>query len=182
MPAPKARKPAARVEAIVARNAATAVIFRRGPTRHVRMLKWDLRNDKIEPGQWIEARVHVERCDLSPDGELVACFVASYRRTPGTWTAISRPPYFTALAVWPKGDTYGGGGLFVSDGHFLLEHDTLEQGRKAVPACRARATRYDARRGADACRRSQRHDVRGDRGAEAHDEVAIGVMAAGRFD
>ena len=32
------------------------------------------------------------------------------------------PPWFTALAVWPKGDSWGGGGLFVSDQHFLLEH------------------------------------------------------------
>ena len=100
-----------------------AVIFRRGPSRRVRMLKWNLRNDKIEPGQWIEAGVHVARCDISPNGELVACFVASHRRRPGTWTAISRPPLFTALAVWPKGDSWGGGGLFVSDHHFLLEHD-----------------------------------------------------------
>ena len=22
----------------------------------------------------------------------------------GTWTAVSRPPFFTALALWPKGD------------------------------------------------------------------------------
>ena len=87
------------------------------------MLKWNLRTDRIEPGQWIEGRIHVERCDVSPDGELVASFVASYRRAPGTWTALSRPPYFTALAVWPKGDTWGGGGLFVSDDHFLLGHD-----------------------------------------------------------
>jgi hypothetical protein len=121
--APRQTKALARVEAILARNAATAVIFRRGPTRHVRMLKWNLRTDKIQPGQWIDARVHVTRCDLTPDGELVASFVASYRRAPGTWTAISRPPWFTALAVWPKGDTWGGGGLFVSDDHFLLAHD-----------------------------------------------------------
>jgi len=123
MSVPKTRKPAARVEAIIARNAAVAVIFRRGPSRLVRMLKWNLRNDRIEPGQWIEAGVHVTRCDVSPNGELVACFVASYRRRPGTWTAISRPPFFTALAVWPKGDSWGGGGLFMSDRHFLLEHD-----------------------------------------------------------
>jgi hypothetical protein len=123
MLAPKARRPAARIEAIVARNAAVAVIFRRGPSRRVRMLKWNLRNDRIEGGQWIEAGVHVSRCDVSPKGELVACFVASYRRAPGTWTAISRPPWFTALAVWPKHDSWGGGGLFVSDSHFLLEHD-----------------------------------------------------------
>jgi hypothetical protein len=119
----KARRSAARVEAIIARNAAVAVIFRRGPSRRVRMLKWNLRSDRIEEGQWIEAGVPVTRCDLSPNGELVACFVASYRRRPGTWTAISRPPFFTALAVWPKGDSRGGGGLFMSDAHFLLEHD-----------------------------------------------------------
>ena len=88
------------------------------------MLKWNLRNDRIEGGQWIEARVHVDRSDISPDGELVAAFVASYRRKPGTWAAISRPPFFTALAVWPKGDTWGGGGLFGSDTHFFLWHDT----------------------------------------------------------
>jgi hypothetical protein len=91
MPVAKIRKPpAARVEAIIARNAAVAVIFRRGRSRWVRMLKWNLRNDRIEPGQWIEARVHVGRSDISPSGNLVACFVASYRKMPGTWTAISR--------------------------------------------------------------------------------------------
>jgi hypothetical protein len=122
MPASKTRNPAARVEAIIARNAPVAVIFRRGPSRLVRMLRWNLRTDRIEGGQWIEGRVHVSRCDVSPDGELVASFVAAYRRKLGTWTAISRPPYFTALAVWPKGDTWGGGGLFVSDSRFLLDH------------------------------------------------------------
>lgn len=125
--AARQNKAPARVEAIIARNAATAVIFRRGPTRYVRMLKWNLRTDKIEGGQWIAGRIHVARCDVSPDGELVASFVASYGRGPGTWTAISRPPYFTALAVWPKGDTWGGGGLFMSDAHFLLAHDTRIQ-------------------------------------------------------
>ena len=123
MPAARGKRPAARVEAIVARNAAVAVVFRRGPSRRVRMLRWNLRNDRIEGGQWIEAGIPVARCDVSPNGELVACFVASHRRSLGTWTAISRPPWFTALAVWPKGDSWGGGGLFVSDQHFLLEHD-----------------------------------------------------------
>src|SRR5262245_56140500 len=99
MAASASRRPAARVEGIIARNAATAVIFRRGPSRRVRMLRWNLRNDRIEGGQWIEAGIPVTRCDVSPNGELVACFVASHRRAPATWTAISRPPFFTALAV-----------------------------------------------------------------------------------
>jgi len=121
------KPPAARVEAILARNAAVGVIFRRGPSRWVRMLTWNLRTDRIEGGQWIESRIHVERSDISPSGQLVACFVASYRKAPGTWTAISRPPYFTALAVWPKGDSWGGGGLFGGDDYFFLSHDTRIQ-------------------------------------------------------
>jgi hypothetical protein len=117
--------PLARVEAIIARNAPVAVIFRRGPSRLVRMLTWDLRKDRIEGGQWMNARLRVDLCDVSPNGKLVACFVVSYRKAPGTWTAISRPPNFSALAVWPVGDSWGnGGGLFTSDTHFLLSHDT----------------------------------------------------------
>lgn len=34
-----------RLHAIVAAEARTAVVFRRGPTSHVRMLRWDLRTD-----------------------------------------------------------------------------------------------------------------------------------------
>jgi len=37
---------------------------------------------------------------------------------PESWTAISKPPYFTALALWPHGSTWGGGGLFLDDVHF----------------------------------------------------------------
>lgn len=32
-----------------------------------------------------------------------------------TWTAISTPPFFTALAVWPAFGTWTGGGFFSSD-------------------------------------------------------------------
>jgi hypothetical protein len=51
-------------------------------------------------------------CDLSPDGELLVYFATSYLKPLRTWTAVSRPPYLTALALWPKGDAWGGGGLF----------------------------------------------------------------------
>ncbi len=40
----------------------------------------------------------------------------------GSWTAVSRPPFFTALALWPKGNCWGGGGLFASNGRLLLNH------------------------------------------------------------
>jgi hypothetical protein len=39
-----------------------------------------------------------------------------------SWTAISKPPYLTALALWPKGDGWGGGGLFDSELMVQLNH------------------------------------------------------------
>lgn len=37
-----------------------------------------------------------------------------------TWTAVSKPPYFTALAIWPSFGTWTGGGYFDSDGGIHL--------------------------------------------------------------
>jgi hypothetical protein len=41
----------------------------------------------------------------------------------GTWTAISRPPHLTALALWPNMGTWGGGGLFESEHSILLNQE-----------------------------------------------------------
>jgi hypothetical protein len=64
---------------------------------------------------------------LSPDGSLFIYFASKYGRSPfATWTAISRPPYFTALALWPLGDSWSGGGLFVDAQTLLLNHYPIE--------------------------------------------------------
>jgi hypothetical protein len=93
----------------VARDAPVAVVFRRGPTRHVRLLRWDLRDDAIEPGQWLIGSVDPGPCGLSPDGELL---VYEARKAGRTFTAVSRPPYFTALAFWSYVAPWTGGGFF----------------------------------------------------------------------
>jgi hypothetical protein len=98
------------------------VIFRRGPSRQVRLIRWNLAKDTFEPGQWLKARVYEQRCDLSPDGELLCYFAAVHRAPYPSYTAISRPPYFTALALWAKGDCWGGGGLFDSGMRLRLNH------------------------------------------------------------
>jgi hypothetical protein len=36
----------------------------------------------------------------------------------GSWTEISRSPYLKALALWPWGDCWNGGGLFLADSRF----------------------------------------------------------------
>jgi hypothetical protein len=110
--------------AIIARNAPVAVVFRRGPTRQVEVLRWDLSADTVEPGQWLKGRIYERRADLSPDGSLLVYFAAKYETGIRTWTAISRPPFLTALAMWPSGDAWGGGGLFETDKRLLLNHKT----------------------------------------------------------
>lgn len=119
---PKVDGQTARLYAIIARSAASAVIFRRGPSHTTRMLLWDLKTDRIEEGQWIRAHIHERRCDLSPGGKYLVYFAARHREPMSAWTAISRPPWFTALAVWEKGDCQGGGGLFDDSAHLRLNH------------------------------------------------------------
>jgi hypothetical protein len=114
--------PACRLYAILAPARRTAVIFRRGPSKRVLLIRWWLDSDTFEIGQWFMGRIYERRCDLSPNGELLVYFAQDFGRPLGSWTAISKPPFLTALALWPKGDCWGGGGLFKSDIHLDLNH------------------------------------------------------------
>lgn len=98
------------------------MVFRRGPSRQVAILRWWLDSDTVELGHWFRGRIYERRCDLSPDGELLVYFAAKYREPLATWTAVSRPPFLTALALWPNGSGWGGGGLFRSSQDLGLNH------------------------------------------------------------
>lgn len=111
-----------RLFVILAREARVAAVLRRGPTREVLLIRWNLADDTFEAGQWLKGRVYERRCDLSPSGDRFIYFAANHRPPLGTWTAVSRLPYFTALALWPKGDAWGGGGLFRTDDQILVNH------------------------------------------------------------
>jgi hypothetical protein len=119
----------ARLFILFARKAPMAVIFRRGPSKWVQLIKWDAKSDTFEPGQWFNGRIYERRSDLSPDGSLLIYFAQkiSARSTKDqeytySWTKISKPPYLTALALWPKGDCWHGGGSFKSGKVVLLNH------------------------------------------------------------
>jgi len=109
---------------LLARKAPVGVIFRRGPSRQVLLVHWRTDTDTFFNGQWFKGRIYEYRCDLSPSGRRLIYFAATYRKPYRTWTAVSRPPYFTALALWPKGDAWGGGGLFSTEERILLNHDS----------------------------------------------------------
>src|SRR5205814_6077285 len=90
----------ARLFIILARNAPIGVVFRRGPSRWVQLIKWRTDDDTFEQGQWFHGRVYERRSDLSPDGSLLIYFANNItKRTQEDkeytydWTAISKPPY-----------------------------------------------------------------------------------------
>lgn len=118
----QAMTPSTRLYFIVARKAPLAVVFRRGPSKEVELLTWNLETDELTGGQWLKGRIYERRADLSPSGRQLVYFAAKYRAPLKTWTAVSRPPYLTALALWPKGDGWGGGGLFDGEGRLSLNH------------------------------------------------------------
>jgi hypothetical protein len=111
-----------RLYAILARKSPVAVVFRRGPSNSVLLIKWNTADDTFEFGQWLRGRIYERRCDLSPDGGLLLYFAANYREPLRSWSAISRPPFLKALALWPKGDGWGGGGHFQSHSRIALSH------------------------------------------------------------
>ena len=119
----------ARLFMVFARKSPTAVIFRRGPSKWVQLIKWDTKSDTFEPGQWFNGRIYERRSDLSPDGSMLIYFAQKIsarsikdQEYTYAWTAISKPPYLTALALWPKGDCWHGGGSFKNDRVVLLNH------------------------------------------------------------
>lgn len=80
------------------------------------MILWHTDSDKIERGQWVKHRVHEHQCELSPDGKLIVYGTYDGRRSNKyeKWVAVSRPPYFTALALWPVTGPGSAMGVFES--------------------------------------------------------------------
>ena len=122
----------------LAREAPIGVVLRRGPSDWARLSLWRTDEDSFEHGQWLRARVYERRCDLSADGSL---FVAFVRKTAGrtppsrdTWVAVSRPPWFTALALWFVGGTYHTGGFFPDRRTLWLGFDPAPPDRGRLPA------------------------------------------------
>lgn len=125
------QKPAVRLFAILPRSGHSAVVFRRGPSKLVRLIRWDTRVDSFEPGQWFKGRIYERRADLSPSGSKLIYFAANQKLPYRSWTAVSKPPFLTALLLWPNGSTWGGGGTFESESTILLnQQPNLAEGFK----------------------------------------------------
>jgi hypothetical protein len=109
---------APRIFGIPATRAPVVAVLARGPSRWMRLGKWDVERDAYEHGAWLAGTVYQQRCDLSPDGRWLAYFALkpSSRWDAGwTYVAISRLPWFTALAAWGTDGTWTRGVRFVDD-------------------------------------------------------------------
>ena len=114
---------AARIHVLLASSAAVGVVIRRGPSKQVCTILWDRKTDQFRVGQWLKGRIYERRCDISPDGKYLIYFAQNGKwssEAKGSWTAISKPPYLKALAIFPKGDCWNGGGLFTSNKRYWL--------------------------------------------------------------
>lgn len=112
--------PPCRLKFLFSRKAKRCVILRRGPSSWVRMILWDMANNEFLHGQWLNGPVR--DFDLSPNGDHLIYFVSYHKtRAPYLWTAVSKPPYFTALAMWPISDAWGGYCAFVDDSKIYIE-------------------------------------------------------------
>lgn len=128
-----------RLSVYLAADAPLAVVLRRGPSSWVRLSLWHTEDDTFEHGQWMKNRVYERRCDLSADGSLFVYFAfgaSSHDPEPGkdSWVAVSRPPWFTALALWFSGTTYHTGGLFPDGRALWLGFDAGTPDRGTLPA------------------------------------------------
>ncbi len=115
-----------RIHIVFSLGSSKAVILRRGPSQWVRLLLWDTATDMVEAGSWFHGRIYENACSLSPNGELFAYFATKHhgpktRGVDDAWTAISKPPWLTALALWPHLDTWGGRASFVDDHTLIIE-------------------------------------------------------------
>lgn len=119
-----------RLHVILAHNSDAAVVIRRGPSRCVCTIGWDRRTDHFKIAQWFRGRIYERRCDLSPDGKHLIYFAFKGTRSGSarsSWTAISRAPYLKAIAFWPKGDCWAGGGLFLDNRTFWRNRTAWEE-------------------------------------------------------
>ncbi|MEO8607012.1 MAG: hypothetical protein ABI690_03985 [Chloroflexota bacterium] len=123
----------ARLFVLLARTAPVGVILRRGPSDWVQMIHWNTRSDVFTPGQWFHGRIYEHKSDLSPNGKLFVYDAYKPWINPtdseygNRWTAVSKPPYFTALGLWTHKSFQGGGGHFNDDEQLLVNflHDEL---------------------------------------------------------
>lgn len=114
---------APRIHVLIAREAPTALVIRRGPAKAVCTFSWDRKNDLLTLAQWLRGRIYERRADISPDGRHWIYFAMNGRWSgpaKGSWTAVASAPWLKARVLYPKGDCWQGGGLFLDNKRYWV--------------------------------------------------------------
>lgn len=111
----------ARIHILLAKTSAQALILRRGPSRQTAVISWNRRDDTFKVGQWLKGKIYHFRSDISPDGKHWIYFAMG--KMGNTWTGVAKVPYFRASDFYVKGDSWNGGGLFLSDRKYWLNNN-----------------------------------------------------------
>jgi len=90
------------------------------------LLAWDTADDTVFPGAWFHGRIYESGCSVSPDGALFGYLATKYdghsnRDVNYAWTAISKLPWLTALALWPHSELRGGSVQFVDNETLIID-------------------------------------------------------------
>ncbi|WP_298837823.1 hypothetical protein [uncultured Roseobacter sp.] len=115
--------PEVRLHLFFATENDSALILLRARRRLFRLISWDRATDTFQDGQWLRRQVLPEQSDLSPDGShfIYGVYDGRYQQPAGeAYTVVSRPPWFTALALYPAGVSWSVGGYFLSNTLYRL--------------------------------------------------------------
>lgn len=129
----------ARIHILVAKHSQDALVIRRGPSGVTCVLNWNRKLNAVCVAQWFNGRIYERRSDLAPDGKHWIYFAMNGKwqsEAKGAWTAIARAPWIKAIALFPKGDCWQGGGLFLDNKHYWLNggacHTPLTQTKEVI--------------------------------------------------
>ncbi len=119
--------PPCRLYGIVARNAPVAVVFRRGPSKWWHIIKWDLKNKRLEQGAWFKGNLYPRRSAISPDGKRLAYYALkgqeNWQSPWCTFFGVSKVPWLTALVAWQTMGTCTQGAWFFDNEHLGIAGD-----------------------------------------------------------
>lgn len=110
-----------RIYVLLAREAPLGVIISCGPGKRNHLVLWRTDTDTFEPGQWFNGTIFESCSDISSSGKYLIYAATKHDTgyTMTSWTAISKPPYFTALAIWNR-EEHVGGGVFRGERDVLI--------------------------------------------------------------
>lgn len=106
-----------RIYCIPATEAPVIAVFRRGPSKWFHVGRWDLIQQKYEPGAWLRGRIFPRRSDLSPDGRFLCYFAQKPNATWGhgeNYVAISKLPWLKAIHAFGTCGTWTRGYYFTT--------------------------------------------------------------------